>query len=446
MATGDAKPDPVPARSPDSPARRFVPFDEARATILARAASLLMPTEFVPIDEALGRTLRENLVASEPSPRFANSAMDGFAVRSVDVASAGPDAPVSLRVVETVPAGRVATLTIGKGEAIRLMTGAAMPEGADAVLPVEQTVGGQAPVVQALASVAAGEHVRAAGEDFAAGTVLVSPGRVIDPSVIGILATLGHPDAEVSMLPRVAVISTGDELVAPGAALGPGQIHDSNTHTIRAMIRAAGCEPGPCWHVLDDAEAVATAIGRVAEHCEAIITLGGVSAGDFDPVKQALPALGDVELWRVGMRPGQPQAFGTVRGKLFFGLPGNPVSSAVVFEMLVRPALWTLLGRSVLDRPSVRAVLGDAVVSKVGRRDFLRVTLEELSPEESLALGVAYRARLTGTQSSGAFSSVLTADGLAMVPDDKPAADRGEVLTVASTFLPRGVHPRGPSK
>ena len=421
--------------------RRAISFDEALATVLAAARRFPLPTANLPSDDVLGLTLREDLVAAEPSPRFANSAMDGFAVRAADVAAA----PVTLRVVETIGAGRVATLPVGSGEAIRIMTGAALPAGADAVVPIERTSAWHADAasdpegqlgsavaaedsIEIRAAVAAGENVRPAGEDFAAGERLVSSGALIDPGVIAILAALGHPTADVSIPPRVAILSTGDELVAPGAALAPGQVRDSNTHMIRAMVRAAGGEPGPCWHLLDDAEAVAAAVGRVQDHCDVIVTLGGVSAGDFDPVKQALSRLGGVELWRVGMRPGGPQAFGVLEGgKLFFGLPGNPVSSAVVFEMLVRPALWTLLGRAVLDRPVVRAVMGDAVQSKVGRRDFLRVRLDPL------AAG-GYRARLTGTQSSGALSSIGKADGLAIVPAEAAALAVDAPVDVLMTF------------
>lgn len=416
MATGDAP-------------RRFVPFDEARATILAAAAPRVMPAETLPLDDALGRTLREDIVADAPFPAFANSAMDGFAVRASDVAAA----PVELTVLETVAAGRVATRTVGAGEAIRIMTGAAMPVGADAVVPVELTANGAgADRVLVRSAVAAREHVRPAGEDFVAGDRLVAAGAVVDAGVIAVMAATGHASADVSMVPRVAILSTGDELVSPGDAVGPGQIRDSNTHMLRAMVRAAGCEPGPCWRLMDDPDAVAAAVGRVIEHCEVIVTIGGVSAGDFDPVKQALSRLGEVELWRVGMRPGQPQAFGVVDGKLFFGLPGNPVSVAVVFEMLVRPALWTLLGRSSLDRPVVRAVLADAAVSKAGRRDFLRVTLEALSVEETKRVGAPYRARLTGTQSSGAVSSVVRAQGLAVVPDAFDHIDVGTCVDVLS--------------
>ena len=399
--------------------RRFISFDDARATILAAARPLLMPTEFVPLDDSLGRTLREDLVATEPNPAFANSAMDGFAVRAADI----DGAPVSLRVIETVPAGHVSSLAVGPGEAIRVMTGAAIPAGADVVVPVERTSIDGPDSVSVSVSLPAGEHVRPAGEDFAAGEKLVSSGRVVDPGVIAILAALGHPSVEVALPPRVAVISTGDELVAPGQPVGPGQVRDSNTHTIRAMIRAAGCEPGPCWHVLDDPEVVVQAVRRVVEHCEVIVTLGGISAGDFDPVKQALASLGSIELWKVGMKPGQPQAFGTVEGKLFFGLPGNPVSSAVVFEMLVRPALWALLGRSTLDRWTTRVTAGERLMSVSGRRDFVRVQLERVKSQPG---EIGYRAIPAGNQSSGAVSSLSRAVGLLVIPEDRAELHAGE--------------------
>jgi len=402
--------------------RRAISFDDARATILAAASSRVMPTEFVPLDDSLGRTLREDLIAEEPNPRFANSAMDGYAVRSADIASV----PVSLRVLEVVPAGRVPSLAVGPGEAIKVMTGAPIPEGADVVVPVERTSSSSPDSVSVLVSLPIGEHVRPAGEDFGAGEKLVSSGRGIDPGVIAILAALGHPTAEVSLLPRVAVISTGDELVSPGEDVGPGQIRDSNSHTIRAMIRAAGCEPGPCWRVVDDADAVAQAVRRVVDHCEVIITLGGISAGDFDPVKQALTSMGEIELWKVAMKPGSPQAFGTVEGKLFFGLPGNPVSSAVVFEMLVRPALYALLGRSNLDRPSIRAMLPVEISSIKNRRDFLRVRLTGDMTNGLLA-------ELTGTQSSGALSSLTKASGLAVIAESVESQRAGTIVHVILT-------------
>jgi molybdopterin molybdotransferase len=426
--------------------RRFLSFDEARSTILAAARQHVLPTEKVDLDDTLGRTLREDIVADEPNPRFDNSAMDGFAVRAADVTGASPSSPVSLAVVETIGAGRVATVPVGPGQAIRIMTGAPLPQGADAVVAIERTSAWIAPSpaedpdgvlgrsatfdesdpsrVSVRAAVAPRENVRPAGEDFAVGENLVSSGAVVTPGIIAVMAALGHPWAEVSRPPRVAILSTGDELVGPGTQPAPGQVRDSNTHMMRALVRSVGAEPGPCWHLLDDAEAVAAAVERVKAKADVILTLGGVSAGDFDPVKQALSRLAGVELWRVGMRPGQPQAFGVLEGgKLFFGLPGNPVSSAVVFEMLVRPALWAMMVRAILDRPTTQARMTEAVTSKLGRRDFLRVRLEG-------AEGPPWRAKLTGSQSSGAVSSIHRASGFAVVPEDVASLAADTVVTV----------------
>ncbi len=418
--------------------RRFIAFDEALATILRAAREHELPTERIPLDDALGRTLREPIVADEPFPPFANSAMDGFAVQSTTITSATTTSPATLKVIETIGAGRVAKLPVGPGEAIRIMTGAVIPEGADGVVPIEHTSAwqnegeGQAGgTVKINTPAQPGENIRAAGEDFAIGERLVEMGAVVDPGVIAVMAALGHAEADVSIVPRVAILSTGNELIGLGKPVLPGQVRDSNMHMIRAMVRAAGAEPGPCWHLADDPTAIGDAIARVKDHCDVILSIGGVSAGDFDPVKQALTDMPTVELWKVGMRPGQPQAFGVLEGgKLFFGLPGNPVSSAIVFEILVRPALWRMMCRAVLDRPTVRAVMGEAVTSKVGRRDFVRVRLEALSAEEASRVGAPYRAWLTGTQSSGAVSSVLRAEGLAIIDTDAPDLGLGQVVAV----------------
>jgi molybdopterin molybdotransferase len=433
--------------------RRFLSFDEARSTILEAARHHVLPTEKIELDETLGRTLREDIVADEPNPRFDNSAMDGFAVRASDVVGASPASPVALSVVETIGAGRVATHSVGPGQAIRIMTGAALPSGANAVVAIERTSAwrgspegdpegvlgrsateeelGDASRVEIHAAVSPGENVRPAGEDFGVGETLALSGAVVTPGVIAVMAALGHPWAEVSRVPRVAILSTGDELVAPGVELAPGQVRDSNTHMMRALVRSVGAEPGPCWHLLDDAEAVAAAVERVREQSDVILTLGGVSAGDFDPVKQALARLPGVELWRVGMRPGQPQAFGVLDGgKLFFGLPGNPVSSAVVFEMLVRPGLWAMMGRAVLDRPTIQARMLEPLSSKLGRRDFLRVILQPADTSSSAGDGPWWQARLTGSQSSGALSSIHRASGFAVVPEELSSVPADTIVTV----------------
>jgi molybdopterin molybdotransferase len=422
--------------------RRFVPYDEAFRAVVAAGRAHRTPAERIELDDAFGRVLREEIVADEPSPRFANSAMDGYAVRAADVAGACEASPVRVEVTETIAAGRVPTRPVGPGQAARIMTGAPLPPGADAVVPVERTrpdgalgdggngdglVCGRALL---LGDVQPGEHVRPAGEDFPVGERLLGAGAVIDGGAIALLASIGHAFVDVAVPPRVAILSTGDELVAPHEPVGPGQIRDSNRHMVRALVRAAGGELGPVWHLLDDAEAFSAAFARVKDRCDVVVSIGGVSAGDFDPVKQALSRLDGIELWRVGMRPGQPQAFGVIDGKLFFGMPGNPVSSAVVFEMLVRPALWAMLGREPLERPFVHAVLAERVGSKSGRRDFLRVRLEPLDDAEAVSAGAPYRAHLTGTQSSGALSSVHKSHGLAVVPDAEDALEAGARVDV----------------
>jgi molybdopterin molybdotransferase len=407
-----------------------VSYDEALETVVSAARAHRTPDERIELDEALGRVLREDVVADEPSPRFANSAMDGFAVRAADVARASDQAPAALAVGETIAAGHAPARALRPGEAARIMTGAPLPDGADAVVPVERSRADGEGRVLLLEPVRAGEHVRPLGEDFAVGERLLRAGDLIDGGAIALLASLGHAVVDVAQRPRVSILSTGDELVAPHEPVGPGQIRDSNRHMIRALARAAGAELGPVWHLLDDAEAFAGAFARVCDRCDVVVSIGGVSAGDFDPVKQALSELPGVELWRVGMRPGQPQAFGVIQGKLFFGLPGNPVSSAVVFEMLVRPALWAMLGREPLERPFVRAVLAERVGSKSGRRDFLRVRLERLEANEATRAGASHRAHLTGTQSSGALSSVFKSDGLAIVPEGADALAAGAPVDV----------------
>ena len=414
-------------------ARRFVPFDEALSTILARAPEARAET--VPLDESLGRTAARSLSAHEPLPGFTNSAMDGFAVRVDDVRAARHDAPRPLRILEAVAAGGVPTRTLGAGEATRIMTGAPVPEGTEAVVPIEQTAPGGEGIILVHAPVERGQNLRSKGEDLRVGDPLVARGSVLGPAEIALLAALGHDLVEVARRPVVGVISTGDELVPPGAPLRPGAIRDSNSHMLRALVRAAGAEPGPVWHVADDVEAVRASVFRTADTCDVILTLGGVSAGDYDVVRLALQSLGNLELWRVGMRPGQPQAFGEIQGRLFFGLPGNPVSCAVVFENLVRPALWKMMGRERLDRPRLTAVLADDVESKLGRRDFLRVRLDPVEtlegpPPEGTPPGILHRARLTGTQSSGAVSSLAKADGLAVIPEDWERGRAGQVVEV----------------
>jgi molybdopterin molybdotransferase len=386
----------------------------AAAPALARR----LGTELVALDEALGRILAEPIVAHEPLPRFDNSAVDGYAVRASDVAGANENNPVRLDVLETVGAGHVPARAVEPGQAVLVMTGAPLPRGADSVVMRERTAE-DAREVRVLAPVRAGENVRPRGEDADQGETIAVRGRTIGPGEIAALATLGHGQVLVSRRPRVAVLSTGDELKDPGEPLGPGQIYDSNSHTIAAAITTAGAVAGEVWRVRDDAGVVAGALHALLETHDVVVSLGGVSMGDFDPVKLAIAELPGVEWWRVGMRPGGPQAFGSPGdGRVFYGLPGNPVSSSVVFDRLARPLLRAAMGAEPVDRPTTRATLAEHVHSALGRRDFVRVQLEG---------GIA---RLTGSQSSGAVTSLAKADGLGIIPESATELPAGAEIEV----------------
>jgi molybdopterin molybdotransferase len=385
-------------------AARKLSFEDARARVLAAAPALAarLGVERVALDGALGRVLAEPLVAREALPRFDNSGVDGYAVRAADVAGA----PVRLSVIETVAAGHAPAHTVGRGQAALIMTGAPLPAGADCVVMRERTEEG-AGEVRVLEALRAGENVRPRGEDAAVGETLVPVGRVIGPGEIAALATLGLAEVAVAVRPRIAVLSTGDELKDPGEPLAPGQIYDSNSHAMAAAVVAGGCLLGEVWRVRDDPAVVAGALRELLATHDVVLSLGGVSMGDFDPVKLAIAEIPGVEWWRVAMRPGGPQAFGTPGdGRVFYGLPGNPVSSAVVFDRLARPLLRAAMGAEIIERPMTRATLAEPVRSGAGRRDFVRVRLD------------GGRARLTGSQSSGAVTSLAKADGLAVIPED----------------------------
>jgi molybdopterin molybdotransferase len=329
-----------------------------------------------PLADALGRVLAEDVIAPLSLPVFDNSAMDGYAVRVEDVAGAGPDRPVKLPVAEDIPAGRTDMLNLAPGTAHRIMTGAPMPAGASAVVPVEATDGG-VPTVTISAAPRPGQHVRKSGEDVTAGTRVLHAGQVVTPAVLGLVAALGLDRLTVIPRQRVLVISTGSELVAAGSALAPGQIYESNAVMLAAAVQEAGAAVVDTATCGDDVEQ----FRALLDGCDAdlVITSGGVSAGAYEVVKDAFPTgAAGVEFVKVAMQPGMPQGAGRTGGAdgqpgcPIITLPGNPVSALVSFEVFIRPALRAAMGIAAPDRPQRTAILTEALTSPRGKRQFRR--------------------------------------------------------------------------
>ena len=381
--------------------------------------------EQVALTAARGRVLGETILAPRDVPPFRNSAMDGYAVRSADVAAARADRAVRLRVAETVAAGAVASQPVASGVAIRIMTGAPMPDGADAVVRVEDT-SESGDGVDVRVGVTAGANVRNAGEDLRAGDTVLEPGRVLRPADIGLLASLGLAMVRVMRRARVAILSTGDELVEVGQPLGPGQIVNSNAYTLAAAVEEAGGEAVLMGVVRDQPELIRAAFAT-AITADLVLSTGGVSVGSFDYVRPMLAELGYRErFWKVAQKPGKPLTFGLCGPTPVFGLPGNPVSSLVCFYLYVLPALRTMMGLERVHLPSTAATLAATVTKTTGLTEFVRCSLEG-APD-------AYRARSTGTQSSGVLRSLSLGYGLIVGPPDAdvlPAGARVRVVMLA---------------
>lgn len=406
--------------------RPVLSVEEALERILATVRVLEL--ERVPILEALDRVLAEEVVADRSIPPLPNSAMDGYAVRAADVAQV----PARLRVVAEAPAGRLCPVAVEPGTAIRIMTGAPVPPGADAVVPFEHT----RPVAQAqdescataewvevLRETRPGANIREAGEDVRAGQVVLSPGQVLRPQEIGMLAALGRTEVAVIRRPRVAILATGDEVVPPWETPGPGQIRDANSYTVAAQVRRYGGIPLILGVARDEETLIREGVRRaLAERADLIVTSGGVSIGDFDLVKQVLAAEGEMRFWSLNMKPGRPLAFGVVGGVPLVGLPGNPVSAMIATELFVRPALRKMQGFTEWPWPEVRARLTDPITRKDGRRHYLRVRLQR-TPD-------GWEATLTGDQGSGILSSLVQADGLAVIPEDVDHLPAGSEVRV----------------
>lgn len=390
--------------------------EEARERVLAHFR--VLEAEDVPLSDALGRVLADGAVSSEYLPPFANSAMDGYAVRSSDAHGASEATPRRLRLVGEVPAGSVYAGIVGAGEAVRILTGAPLPDGADAVLQQELTEAGEG-WVSLRAEAPAGNNVRYPGEDVQPGDLLAPAGTELGPAEIALLAALGVHPVRVTRRPRVAILSTGDELAAIGEPLRPGQIRESNGPYLAAAVRRAGGEPVPLGVARDRVEEIHAKL-NAARDADLILTSGGVSVGDYDLVKQILGEQGDIQFWRVRMRPGKPVAFGRLGDTPLLGLPGNPVSAAVTFELFGRPAIRTMLGCRQVQRPLVDVVLAGEPIERIDRRNYIRVRLD--SRDGTLI------ATPTGTQGSHIISSLRGATALLVVMEGEGIVRPGEHL------------------
>lgn len=406
----------------------MIAYEEARSLILD-AVSPLTPLRTERLD-ALGLILAADVDSCEDVPPFANTAMDGYAVRAVDTVGAGDDSPARLRVVDELPAGRAPSTKVGSGEAIRIMTGAPIPEGADAIVMVERTArDGDHVLVHRSAT--SGDHIRPAGGDVRAGQRVFDSGTVLRPAAIGVLASLGVDSVSAYPRARVGVMSTGDELVERGPLL-PGQIRDSNRPMLLSLVAEAGCEPVDLGTARDDEQYIVSTIEAALGTCDAILTSGGVSMGDYDFVKSGLRRLSaerpgvDFQWWQVKIKPAKPLVFGTLGGKPVFGLPGNPVSSSVSFELFARPALRRMMGHRDVLRPEVIAIAAHPMARKADGKVYLeRVRV-------SYADGRFHAAR-SGGQSSNVLSAMAAANGLTLLPDGEGVDAGGEIPVMLLT-------------
>ena len=386
-----------------------------------------------PILETLGHALAEDVRSPHDIPPMANSGMDGYAVQGGDIVDAAPNKPRQLKVIGLVAAGQLPSQTVQPGTAVRIMTGAPVPNGADTVVPFEETdeverrkAGRPLEEVAVMAALPVGANVRPAGEDVGEGELVLRAGTVMRPAEVGVLASLGLAAVKVNRKPLVSILATGDELTPLGAALEGGKIYDSNSFTVAASV--IGC--GGIARTLGIAKDELDDLNRKLEEAvdaDLVITSAGVSKGDYDIVKEVLTRRGDINFWSVRMRPAKPLAFGHLNGPNgkqvpMLGLPGNPVSAMVAFEMFARPAIRTMLGRKRLARPTVEGVLAGPIHNFDGRRVYARV-------EVTRKAGVYY-AEPTGPQGSNILTSMSRANGLAICPHDVPAMTKGETVQI----------------
>jgi molybdopterin molybdotransferase len=404
----------------------MISFEEARNIVLNSVSTL--DTVQVPILDALGLVAAEDIVSSERIPPFDNSAMDGYAVRAEDIAGASEENPAELKVLMDLPAGQYTDTVVGQGEAIRIMTGAPVPSGADTIVQVELTArtdGG----VKILEEHEADRNIRRAGEDIAIGQSVLEVGQEITPAKIGVLASVGRAKIDVVRRPVVAVLATGDELLDAGEPLEPGKIRSSNSYTLSSQVRACGAEPkylGIARDTMDD----------VREHfrkglsADMIISSAGVSVGDYDYVRDALEELGvEFKFTKVAIKPGKPTVFGLLGdGKPVFGLPGNPVSSMMTFEQFARPAILKMMGRRRLLRPVVDAILEEDIKKKAGRMSLVRAVARRE--------GNDYYVTTTGPQGSGILVSMDHANAIILFMPGTERLKKGESVKVQLLDMP----------
>jgi molybdopterin molybdotransferase len=403
--------------------------DEARRRVLEAMTPL--PVEELPIAEARGLVLSETLLAPHPLPRWDNSAMDGYALRGDEGATASADSPLVLEVIGEVRAGDPGDVEVTPGTAVRIMTGAPVPSGADAVIPVEETEESDGKVV-VKAPAARGTHVRPAGDDLNAGDVLVQAGTELGPGELALLATMGFSPLRVRPGPKVAILVTGDELVPPEAEPGPGQIRDSNSIALRALVADAGGEALAFPPVRDDRGVTLEAFRRAGEMADLVLSSGGVAVGKYDFVKDVVEELGRIDMWRVAMQPGKPVVLGSIASTPFLGLPGNPVSIHVGFEQFVRPAIRKMRGCRALLRPTIVAELTEPITKRPGRLHFVRVGLRLRDGR--------WFATPTGAQGSHIQSSLIDCHGVARFDIEETGIDAGSDVVVEVWRLPEGDH------
>ncbi|MDO8568489.1 MAG: molybdopterin molybdotransferase MoeA [Dehalococcoidales bacterium] len=413
----------------------MITVEEALEKVLSYA--FMLDAEDVPVLDSLGQVLAEDITSDINIPPLDNAAMDGYAVRARDTQGASETSPKVLRIIDTVIAGAMPKKEVAGGTAIRIMTGAPLPVGADSVVRFEDTDEGRRPKTSGnhleigiLCAAEPGLNIRRSGEDIARGAVVLKKGRLIRPAEVGVLASLGRGKVKAIRRPVVAVLATGNELVDVGKPLPAGRIYNSNTYSVAALVKRYGAIPKILGIALDSEDSLVAKI-RAGLDADMLITSGGVSAGDYDIVKDVLAKEGEIAFWTVRMKPGKPLAFGTIRGvdgkgnarKIpHLGLPGNPVSSMICFEMFARPSILKMMGKTNLAMPGVDAVLEEPVKNPGGVRIHLRAIVERR--------GDKYFAHLTGPQGSGILTSMSLANGLAVVPEDRAEVKAGEVVRV----------------